>query len=77
MTRTEREKMTAGEPYQQFDAELIGRRKFIRQQLQVINNETDNEKRNGGFKKLLGDVGDDFFVESEFKFDYGWNIHNW
>lgn len=75
MTRTEREKMTAGEPYQQFDAELIGRRKFIRQQLQVISNETDNEKRNGGFKKLLGDVGDDFFVESEFKFDYGWNIH--
>lgn len=75
MTRTEREKMTAGEPYQQFDAELIGRRKFIRQQLQVINNETDNEKRNGGFKKLLGGVGDDFFGESEFKFDYGWNIH--
>lgn len=72
---TEREKMTAGEPYQQFDKELIDRRVYIRQQIAEINQITDNQNRNGRFKQLLADTGDDFFVESEFKFDYGFNIH--
>ncbi|MEE6674513.1 sugar O-acetyltransferase [Pediococcus acidilactici] len=75
MSKTERAKMTAREPYQQFDPELIERRKFIRQKIQQLNQVVDNERRNQGFKKLIGDVGDDFFVESDFKFDYGWNIH--
>ncbi len=72
---TEREKMTAGEPYQQFDKELIDRRVYIRQQLEEINHITDNKNRNNRFKDLLADTGDDFFVESDFKFDYGFNIH--
>ena len=71
---TEREKMTAGEPYQQFDKELIDRRVYIRQQLEEINHITDNKNRNNRFKDLLADTGDDFFVESDFKFDYGFNI---
>ena len=75
LTKTERQKMTDGEPYQQFDKELIDRRKLIRKALKTINNEDDNEKRNGSIKNLLADVGDDFFVESDFKFDYGFNIH--
>lgn len=75
MKKTEREKMTAGEAYQQFDPELIERRKLIRQQLKEINQIVDNEERNQRFKALLADAGDDFFVESEFKFDYGFNIH--
>ncbi len=72
---TEREKMTAGEPYNQFDPELINRRVYMRQQLEEINHITDNDNRNNRFKSLLADVGDDFFVESSFKFDYGFNIH--
>lgn len=72
---TEREKMTAGEPYNQFDPELINRRVYMRQQLEEINHITDNDDRNNRFKGLLADVGDDFFVESSFKFDYGFNIH--
>lgn len=72
---TEREKMTAGEPYQQFDKELIDRRVYIRQQLEEVNHITDNQNRNDRFKALLADVGDDFFVETDFKFDYGFNIH--
>ena len=63
MSKTERAKMTAGEPYQQFDPELIERRKFIRQRIQQLNQEVDNEQRNQGFKKLLGDVGDDFLLK--------------
>lgn len=51
MSKTERAKMTAGEPYQQFDPELIERRKFIRQRIQQLNQEVDNERRNQGFKK--------------------------
>lgn len=67
--------MTAGESYQEFDAELVARRKFIRQQLQEINQITDNENRNHRFQALLEETGEHFFVESDFKFDYGFNIH--
>ncbi|GEA92296.1 hypothetical protein PDA01_01890 [Pediococcus damnosus] len=44
--KTERDKMTAGESYKEFDSELIARRKVIRQELQEINQITDNENRN-------------------------------
>ncbi|WP_407883459.1 sugar O-acetyltransferase [Furfurilactobacillus curtus] len=73
--KTSRERMTAGEPYEQFDQELTERRKFMRAQLQQINAQTDNEKRNHRLQTLLADTGPDFFVESAFKCDYGWNIH--
>nr|WP_157059076.1 sugar O-acetyltransferase [Loigolactobacillus rennini] len=75
MKLSEREKMSLGEPYNQFDPELIQRRKMMRKQLQEINQIDDNEERNQRFMALLGDAGDDFFVESDFKFDYGFNIH--
>lgn len=73
--KTQREIMTSGEPYQQFDEELIERRKYIREQLLIWNNKSDNDERNNGIKHLLDEVGENFFVESNFKFDYGWNIH--
>jgi maltose O-acetyltransferase len=72
---TEREKMTAGEAYNQFDPELIARRVKIRKALQTINQTPDNDTRNHAIRALLADSGPDFFVESEFKFDYGFNIH--
>lgn len=61
MSKTERAKMTAGEPYQQFDPELIERRKFIRQRIQQLNQEVDNERRNQGFKKTARWRGQWFF----------------
>ncbi len=67
--------MTAGKPYKQFDAELIARRKLVRQQLLQINQLAENEARNGQLKTLLADVGDDFFAETGIEFDYGFNIH--
>ncbi|WP_057879341.1 sugar O-acetyltransferase [Levilactobacillus paucivorans] len=72
---TEREKMTAGQPYEQFDKELIARRMVARKQLRAVNQLDDNAERNNGYRKLIEDTGDDFFVEAGFKFDYGWNIH--
>ncbi|MFC6261681.1 sugar O-acetyltransferase [Levilactobacillus fujinensis] len=72
---TEREKMTAGQPYEQFDKELIDRRVLARKQLKAANQLDDNKQRNAAYKKLIADTGDDFFAEASFMFDYGWNIH--
>jgi maltose O-acetyltransferase len=72
---SEREKMSAGQPYQQFDNELIERRKFIRHELQQINQLDNNDRRNARVKSLLADSGPHFFVEGGLAFDYGFNIH--
>lgn len=72
---TEREKMTAGQPYNQFDHELIARRTAVRKQLRAVNQLDDNAERNHGYQQLMTDTGDDFFVEAGFKCDYGWNVH--
>jgi len=72
---TEREKMTAGQPYEQFNKELIDRRVLARKQLKAANQLDDNKQRNAAYKELIADTGDDFFVEASFMFDYGWNIH--
>jgi Acetyltransferase (isoleucine patch superfamily) len=73
--KTQREKMTAGEPYEQFDPELITRRKLIREKLLTVNQLDNNEQRNQKIKDLLADTGDDFFAEAGIEFDYGFNIH--
>lgn len=67
--------MTAGEPYEQFDPELITRRKLIREKLLAVNQLDNNEQRNQKIKDLLADTGDDFFAEAGIEFDYGFNIH--
>ncbi|WP_341778862.1 sugar O-acetyltransferase [Levilactobacillus sp. HBUAS70063] len=72
---TEREKMTAGQPYEQFDSELIARRVAVRKQLSAVNQLDDNDQRNAGYRQLMADSGDDFFVEAGLEYDYGWNIH--
>lgn len=72
---TEQEKMTAGQPYNQFDPELINRRVLARKTLQTANQLADNDARMAAYRQLLPDVGPDFFVEASFTFDYGWNIH--
>ena len=75
MMNTERAKMTAGESYQEFDPELIARRKLVRAALIKINQLDDNDQRNAQIKALLADVGSDFFAEAGIEFDYGFNIH--
>ncbi|WP_125682158.1 sugar O-acetyltransferase [Levilactobacillus yonginensis] len=72
---TARENMTAGKPYDQFDKELIDRRVLARKTLRAANQIDDNGERMAAYKRLMPDVGEGFFVEAEFMFDYGWNIH--
>lgn len=72
---SEREKMTAGQPYKQFDAELIARRTKIRHELITINQLDNNDQRNQRIQQLFADTGDHFFVEGGLQFDYGFNIH--
>ncbi|USS87132.1 sugar O-acetyltransferase [Fructilactobacillus cliffordii] len=72
---TEREKMTAGEAFNQFDHELINRRILVRKILQKINNTPDNEERNAMIKGLFAETGDEFFMETDLQFDYGFNVH--
>lgn len=72
---TARENMTDGKPYDQFDKELIDRRVLARKTLRAANQIDDNGERMAAYKRLMPDVGEGFFVEAEFMFDYGWNIH--
>lgn len=67
--------MTAGQPYQQFDSELVSRRKLIRHELLQINQLDDNDSRNKRIQSLLADSEDHFFAEAGIQFDYGFNIH--
>ena len=59
--KTEREKMSDGEPYEQLDPELVAQRKLIRKKLRTINQLDDNEQQNKLIKELLADSGEDFF----------------
>ena len=61
MMKTEREKMSDGEPYEQLDPELVAQRKLIRKKLRTINQLDDNEQQNKLIKELLADSGEDFF----------------
>lgn len=73
--KTEREKMTAGEPYQQYDEELQQRRREIRKELNSINSLDDNQEQNRRLAKLFGDAGKNLWIETGVQFDYGYNIH--
>lgn len=72
--KTERQKMTDGEDYNQFDKELIERRILCREKMQKINNTHDNESRNQQIRELLAASTDQFFVETGIQMDYGFNV---
>ncbi|MEJ6399767.1 sugar O-acetyltransferase [Nicoliella lavandulae] len=72
---TEREKMTAGENYDQFDPELQAQRAKMRKTLGALNQITDNQEFNRQLKPLFNECGDRLFVENGIEFDYGFNIH--
>lgn len=54
--------MTAGQPYKQFDAELIARRTKIRHELITINQLDNNDQRNQRIQQLFADTSDHFFL---------------
>ena len=73
--KTEREKMLAGELYNAGDAELCAARARARRLCRAFNTtpEEDGETRDALLRELLGSAGQDIYVESDFKCDYGCN----
>ena len=74
---TEKEKMRAGLLFDGLDEELYRERQKARKLVEELNVlDSDNiERRNELIRVLMGDIGDDFFMEPPFRCDYGYNIH--
>lgn len=74
---TEKEKMMNNQLYYPGDEEL--RENFLkaRRLLREINytTETEIDKRSKLLKELLGSISGDFYIETPFRCDYGFNIH--
>lgn len=72
--RTEKEKMIAGELYFAPDPELTADRKYAREQMNLINQETDEKIKEQLLKETFGSVSGRIHVEPNVRFDYGYNI---
>ena len=75
-TRTERDKMLAGELYDPLDAELTAARARARDLCQALNatHEADADERRRLLLDLIGTGGGDAWVQPPFFCDYGSNI---
>lgn len=74
MTKTEKEKMIAGDYYFAEDTELVAARKEAKRLMREINDAFDDIKRRELIKKAFGKTGDNPYVEPRISFDYGFNI---
>lgn len=75
--RDEKEKMLAGELYDaNYDPTLLAERKACKTVLHEINrlSPADDDRRYELFRQILGNVKDQFIIESPFHCDYGYNI---
>jgi len=72
--RTEKEKMIAGELYFAPDPELTTDRKYAREQMALINQETDEKVKEQLLKETFGTVSGRIYIEPNVRFDYGYNI---
>ncbi len=74
---TEKEKMLAGELYNPQDPVLAGDRIQAKLSIRSYNAIPENltEERTKQIKGILGTTGDKIWIESDFKVDYGYNIH--
>lgn len=75
-TRTERERMLAGDPYDPMAEDLVAERREARRLTRLFNDSTevDTDQRQRLLETLFGDGGDTAFVEPPFRCDYGSNI---
>lgn len=76
-TRSEKDKMLAGELYQAFDDELFQERQKAKHLCREFNRTSEDEmdQRHGILRQLLGTCGSNPFIEPSFRCDYGYNIH--
>lgn len=74
---SEKEKMLRGEGYIASDKELVNDRKNARKLTRMYNQtrEDEDKKRSEILKNLLGTIGNNVFIEPNFRCDYGYNIH--
>ena len=68
---TELEKMLAGELYNAADPELVALHQQARQLTAQLNREEDIERRTQLCYQLLGEAGENLFIETPFACDYG------
>ncbi|MGI5864646.1 MAG: sugar O-acetyltransferase [Myxococcales bacterium] len=75
--RTEKEKMLAGELYLGFDPELVAERIACRRLLQKLNQSdpADLAARQSLLAQLLGEMGENAYIEPPFFCDYGSHIY--
>ena len=74
-SRTEKEKMLAGESYNLFDPELEAERQKAKQLLRLYNLAEALPEQQTILEQLLGQIGQNSIVEPPFYCSYGQNIH--
>lgn len=74
-SRTEKEKMLAGETYNCLDPELEAERQKTKGMLRLYNLTEAVPEQQAILRQLLGQVGQDSVIESPFYCVYGQNIH--
>ena len=74
-TKTEKEKMLAGERYNMLDPDLDAEREQIKKLLRLYNLAEAMPERHTILQQLLGDIGPNSIIESPFYCVYGQNIH--
>lgn len=76
MTMTEWEKMQIGEIYNDFDLDLFNRRVEAKKLFRIYNHTEDSEveKRNEIMRKLFKSVGENVWIEPDFRCEFGKNI---
>ena len=73
MSKTEKEKMKSGELYSAFESTLVAERATAHKLFTELNNlgKSNPEARENILKRLLGQCGENLWVESPFFCDYG------
>lgn len=76
-TKTEKEKMLAGEWYLSSDRQLTLERENARRLTRLFNQteEIEHDRRIILLKQLFGSTGSSLYIEPTFRCDYGYNIH--
>jgi len=74
-TRTEKEKMLAGELYNCFDPELDKERQQVKKKLLEYNLCDSEDERISMLNEFLGNVGENVLIEPPFRCIYGKNIY--
>ncbi|NES95807.1 MAG: sugar O-acetyltransferase, partial [Desertifilum sp. SIO1I2] len=78
LSKTEKQKMLAGELYFAADPELVGLRKNAARLTRLYNATTEEEGdlRSRLLQELFGTLGEKATIEPPFRCDYGLNIHS-